>query len=266
MTESPRPAATVVVLRDSPRGPEIFMVKRSGKSGFMPNAHVFPGGRVDPEDAQTPVRGGDRDHPRMGLRRDLATAYQVCAVRETYEEANILLAEGVPDADERQALNARETTFVDAARRRGWIVKGSRLVYWSWWITPRQERRRYDTRFFVAGVTRDQALDAAHDAREVVDSDWWTAAETLTRFEAGEIFLAPPTFITLLELRDLPTVDAVLAAARLRTPPPIEPSVGVEPDGSLAIVMPGDPEHPQDEPIPGLPQRLVMSQGRWIRR
>jgi 8-oxo-dGTP pyrophosphatase MutT (NUDIX family) len=266
MSETPKPAATVVVLRDSPRGPEIFMVKRSGKSGFMPHAHVFPGGRVDPEDAQTPVQGGDADLSRMGLSRDLAVAYQVCAVRETFEEANVLLAEGTPHADERRALNARETTFHEAAERQGWVVDGSRLVYWSWWITPREERRRYDTRFFVAGVTREQTVDAAHDAKEVVDSDWWTAAETLERFQAGEIFLAPPTYITLMELQDLPTVDAVLAAGRLRQPPPIEPSVGTEPDGSLAIVMPGDPEHRQSEPIPGLPRRLVMSQGRWIRR
>ncbi len=266
MTETPRPAATVVVLRDSPRGPEIFMVKRSGKSGFMPHAHVFPGGRVDPEDSDTPVVGGDGDHPRMGLSRELAVAYQVCAVRETYEEANVLLAEGEPHEEERRALNARETTFVEAARRRGWVVDGSRLVYWSWWITPRQERRRYDTRFFVAGVDRERTLDAAHDRKETVDSAWWTAGEVLDRFAGGEIFLAPPTFITLSELRELDTVDAVLAAGRARRPPPIEPSVGTEPDGSLAIVMPGDPEHWQPEPVEGLPRRLVMSQGRWIRR
>ncbi len=266
MSESPRPAATVVVLRDSPRGPEIFMVKRSGKSGFMPHAHVFPGGRVDPEDGSTQVMGGPSDHDRMALSPELARAYQVCAVRETFEEANILLAQGEPVAEERRALNARETTFGAAARRQGWVVDTSRLVYWSWWITPRQERRRYDTRFFVAGVDGDQAPQAAHDDKETVDSAWWTASETLARFQAGHIFLAPPTFITLGELREHATVDAVLAAGRVREPVAIEPSVGTEPDGSLAIVMPGDPDHPDPDPIPGLPLRLVMSEGRWIRR
>jgi 8-oxo-dGTP pyrophosphatase MutT (NUDIX family) len=266
MSESPRPAATVIVLRDSPRGPEIFLVKRSGKSGFMPHAHVFPGGRVDREDALTEVVGGEADHSRMGLTRDLAVAYQVCAVRETYEEANILLARGTPVDSERAALVARETLFVDAARRRDWIVDGTRLVYWSWWITPRQEPRRYDTRFFVAGVLADQAANAAHDHHETVDSDWWTAQEALSRFEAGEIFLAPPTYITLLELLPYATVEAVLAAGRLRQPPPIEPTLAVEPDGSLAIVLPGDPEHPESKPVPGLPSRLVMCEGRWIHR
>ncbi len=220
---------------------------------------------MDPDDAQTTVVGGTGDHPRMGLPRDLAVAYQVCAVRETFEEANILLAQGVPDPAERQALNDRETTFAEAARRQGWVVNAEQLVYWSWWITPRQEPRRYDTRFFVAGVSQAQSGEAAHDEHETVESAWWTAKEALERFEAGEIFLAPPTFVTLCELQGLTTVDAVLAAGRERQPPPIEPSLATEPDGSLAIVMPGDPDHP-DPSIPGLPRRLVMSKGRWIRR
>ena len=266
MPQEPRPAATVVVLRDSPCGPEIFLVKRSGKSGFMPHAHVFPGGRVDADDGDTAVVGGDADLDRMGLTRELAVAYQVCAVRETYEEAGVLLARGEPDPATRRALVAGETSFGDAAARHGWVVDGSRLVYWSWWITPRQESRRYDTRFFVAGVLPEQARGAAHDDHETVDSDWWTAAEALARFEAGQIFLAPPTWVTLTELSGLATVDAVLAAGRLRQPPAIEPCVGREPDGSVAIVLPGDPEHPDPEPLPGLPRRLVMSQGRWIRR
>ncbi|HJN76778.1 MAG TPA: NUDIX domain-containing protein, partial [Myxococcota bacterium] len=104
-----RPAATVVVLRDGPRGPEVFLVQRSAKSGFMPLAHVFPGGRVDDADSLVPVLGAEAHVRRMGC--DDATAYVVAAVRETYEESGVLLARGEGDDSIRTALQKREITF-----------------------------------------------------------------------------------------------------------------------------------------------------------
>ncbi len=267
MASEPRPAATVVVLRDGPVGPEIFMVERSGKSAFMPHAHVFPGGRVDPEDGAVEVAGGAAEPVRMGLSRSEAVAYQVCAVRETYEEANILLAEGAPDPEVRRSLQERRETFHAVSTRLGWSVDGASVVYWGWWITPRQEARRFDTRFFVAGVSAARSAAAIHDEHETVHSAWWTAEQALARFDAGEIFLAPPTYVTLLQLRGLPTVQAVLEAGRRRQVVSVEPAVTVTEDGSLAIVLPGDPDHPVREPVEGVPRRLVMREGRWwIRR
>jgi len=217
-----RPAATVVVLRDSDHGPEIFLVKRSRKSGFMPNAHVFPGGRVDPEDHGVAVEGGEADRLRMGLGA-AGAAYQVAAARECMEEAGVAL---------------------DPAA----------MVYWAHWITPKAEPRRYDTRFFVAKVPRDQA--ARHDGFEVVDSDWWTAADALRRFEVGSVQLAPPTWRTLWELKDFGSVDQVLEHGRTRPTPAIEPNAEII-DGCITVILPeGVPE----------PRKHVFEDGRWFVR
>lgn len=217
-----RPAATVIVLRDSADGPEVLMVKRSRKSAFMPNAHVFPGGRVDPEDGAVEVVGGEEDRERMGL-GEAGAAYQVAAARECMEEAQVVLAPG-------------------------------ELVYWSHWITPRPEPRRYDTRFFVAKVPVGQF--AAHDGFETVESAWWTARDALRRFDEGTVQLAPPTWRTLWELLDYPDVDSVLEAGRTRATPPIEPRARMV-DGVITVVLP--------EGVPG-PRTHVFESGRWFVR
>lgn len=235
------------------------MVQRSRKSGFMPTAHVFPGGRVDPEDADVPVLGGDADRHRMGL-GEAGAAFQVAAVRECYEEAGVLLASGQPDEQARTALQDRTRTFGDVAGELGWEVDASALVYWSWWITPEAEPRRYDTRFFVAHVGRDVA--ASHDGHETVDSAWWTVADVLDRFDQGEVLLAPPTFRTLWELRDFLDVAAILDAARLRPTPAIEPRARID-DGVVTVLLPGDPEHPSEDGLDG-PTRHTLSKGRWF--
>ena len=96
---APDPAATVVVLRDTPDGPEVFMVRRHDEARFMAGAHVFPGGRVEPDDLRDPdgpcLRGTDEAHR---LPSDLpareAMAFHVAAIRELFEEAGVLLAHG----------------------------------------------------------------------------------------------------------------------------------------------------------------------------
>ena len=256
---APRPAATVVVLRDGPSGPEVLMVQRSRQSGFMANAHVFPGGRVDLEDADVVVLGGAEDRDRMGLGA-AGSAYQVAAVRECYEEAGVLLAHGEPDDGARTALQDRTRTFGDVAAELGWRVDAAELVYWSWWITPAAEPKRYDTRFFVARVGREVA--ASHDGHETVDSSWWTVAQVLERFDRGDVLLAPPTFRTLWELRAHRDVDSVLAAGRARATPPIEPIARID-DGVVTVFLPGDPEHPADEGLSG-PTRHTLERGRWF--
>lgn len=235
------------------------MVQRSRQSGFMPTAHVFPGGRVDSEDADVPVLGGEIDRDRMGL-GDGGAAFQVAAVRECYEESGVLLATGEPVDDARGALQDRTRIFGDVAQEHGWEVDASALVYWSWWITPEAEPRRYDTRFFVAHVGRDVA--ASHDGHETVDSAWWTVSDVLVRFDSGEVLLAPPTFRTLWELRGFQDVPAILAAARLRKTPPIEPLARMD-GGVVTVLLPGDPEHPADDGLDG-PTRHTLSNGRWF--
>ena len=93
---NPRPAATVVVLRDSPAGPEVFMVRRHEGTAFMGGAHVFPGGRVDAADGDADESWCDGVEHAVsqldGLPKPQALAYHVAAARELFEEAGVLLA------------------------------------------------------------------------------------------------------------------------------------------------------------------------------
>ncbi len=256
-SSAPRLAATVALVRDTPTGVETFLLKRSGKSPFLPTAYVFPGGRVDPGDVDAPVVG-DPDWERMGTAD--AISYLAAAVRECFEESGILLTTGTSEPTDRAALQRRDRTFAELARERGWVIEADALVYWAWWITPEREPRRYDTRFFIARVGADAV--GTHDEYETVASEWIAPADAVERAEAGEMFLAPPTLCTLMELAEFSTVDAILAAGRLRTVPAILPRLAVEPDGCIAVVMPGDPEHPSAERVDG-PTRMVLRDGRW---
>ncbi len=253
-------AATVAVLRDGPTGLEVFMVKRSSKTRFMPHAHVFPGGRVDAGDALVPMLGGEKDRERMNVSD--AAAYQAAAIRETYEEAGILLAEGEGSESARAALQEHRESLADVAERMGWTLKADRLVYWSWWLTPEVEPRRYDTRFFIAAVGSDTVGE--HDNTETVDSAWWCPLDALKRFEEGEILLAPPTARTLQELVDHGTTEEALAAGRLRRTPQIEPRLHMGEDGVLVVVLPGDPEFPAAVSVEG-PTRMHLRYAQpWL--
>src|SRR5207245_1561001 len=93
---NPRPAATVVVLRDSSAGPEVFWVRRHADTAFMGGAHVFPGGRVDAADREGNGEWCDgiphAEAQLNALPGAEAVAYHVAAARELIEEAGVLLA------------------------------------------------------------------------------------------------------------------------------------------------------------------------------
>ena len=159
MNAKAKPAATVIILRDAIDGPEVLMLKRSGRSGFFPNAWVFPGGRVDPDDASTPTRG-----QALGLSLD-DRSFGVAAIRETFEEAGVWLGDGPANPSLREALNTRQATLASAPHLTADLA---RLALWSWWITPENEPKRYDTRFFIALLHPDEAKAAECDQHETV--------------------------------------------------------------------------------------------------
>jgi 8-oxo-dGTP pyrophosphatase MutT (NUDIX family) len=257
MPAEPRPAATVVLLRARGRRFQVFLVRRNRRVGFMPSAWVFPGGRVDEADhvASHPrIVGGD------GLSAE-DRAYRVAAVRETLEESGLWLGPGAAPPAARKTLNAGEGRLVDILEPHDLQADLDRLRAWSWWITPVAERRRYDTRFFVAVVGDDDA-PARHDEGETVDSAWLDIDRAVSGAEAGELPMAPPTWWTLRELEACGDLDAVRASRRPHAP--ICPILELE-AGSVRLVLPGHPEHP-DPAIPGLPAELGFTQGRWWAR
>jgi 8-oxo-dGTP pyrophosphatase MutT (NUDIX family) len=263
---SPRPAATVVLLRDAADGIELFLVQRHRSIGFMGGMHVFPGGKVDldddlsvlaahvvdPRPAQAHVWGDDVD-------RTAAFARAVAAIRETYEEAGVLLcAQPLPASSPeiRARLLAGEpfAAILDALAVQ---LRIDLLQPFSRWITPESEPVRFDTSFFLTRVPADQI--AEHDRGEAIDALWTSPRAALDAVTGGSLRLAPPTQRTLEQLVDFSSVDAALRFASSRPPPLIMPIIRSAGD-ELMIFYPGDPEHPvRERAFPG-PTRHVLRQ------
>lgn len=249
----PRPAATVVLLRDAEGGPEALLLRRHKRSGFAADAWVFPGGGVDKADRDE----GTADHmdgptpaewaARLGLDdASEAQGYVVAAIREAFEETGILLArpdpEGPTQIDDpegmavaRRALLNDVVKLRDVAVGNGLRLAGDTLIYIAHWITPEPEPRRYDTRFFAARAPDDAVCDV-HDL-EMTDSVWLPPAEAVARFRDGQMKLLPPTVRTLEQLSGFATFDALRASLADAEVPAILPRMRRDPDG-VAIVVP----------------------------
>jgi 8-oxo-dGTP pyrophosphatase MutT (NUDIX family) len=249
-----RDAATVMLLRDAPAGLEVFLLHRVQAMAAFGGMTVFPGGSVDPADLDAddlPWSGPAAAHwaGPLSASPELARALVCAAVRETFEEAGVLLAGPGPDevladvrgagwAGTRQELEARKTSLSDVLGKRGLFVRADLLRPWAHWITPVQERRRFDTRFFVAALPSGQQTAATAGEAERVS--WERPADALAARARGEYVMVPPTAITLAELAEYATVGDVLAAAESRTPAPVTPRLLAGPDG-VRFLLPGDP-------------------------
>lgn len=255
----PRPAATVLLVRDAPRAGgspgeqrplQVFLQRRVAGMAFAGGMTVFPGGGVDPADAPDPTLWSGPDTAWWGARlsadADLAGRLVHAAVRETFEECGVLLAAGVdgsvPDPaalhGERADLVARRRTLAQVLAGAGLVLRADLLTAWARWVTPPESPRRYDTAFFVAAVPAGQAADA--HTTEAVEAAWWHPAEALARWKAGEMELMAPTFRTLQEIAEYPDTASVLAAAAQREVRPVMPRIRREGD-EVVVVLPGDP-------------------------
>jgi glyoxylase-like metal-dependent hydrolase (beta-lactamase superfamily II)/8-oxo-dGTP pyrophosphatase MutT (NUDIX family) len=225
---APRPAATLLLLREAASAPEVFMLQRTNKAAFLPGAFVFPGGALDPDDASERaakrVRGLDdaQASARLGLPGG-GLAYWVAAARECFEESGILLAFDEQDLPVdprraealepfRQPLNAGTLPFSEFLERENLFIHAREIAYYSHWITAPGRPRRFSTRFFVACAPAGQ--HGAHDQSETVHSIWISPRDALERGRRGEIELIFPTRSTLSDLAALPTPHAVLEHAR----------------------------------------------------
>ena len=226
----PVPAATVILTRQNAGELQVYLLKRSVNSGFMAGNYVFPGGIVDPEDGDA-MRWKDHvDLDLDGLAQSLgggltateALAYGIAAIRETFEEAGVLLA-FEPDKNSkdlkwickmRLAGELLEGWFLKFVASEDWILALSALSRWSHWITPELMKRRYDTRFFVASIPVGQQCQP--DNRETTHGIWITPEKGLTGNLAGEIPLSPPTLITLHQLLNYRTLKDLEKEAKIR--------------------------------------------------
>jgi len=240
-----RDAATVLLLRDPL---SVFMVKRHGASGFMGGAYVFPGGKVDANEDTSAIASADLPHlsetPGRTRTQNDERALFAAAMREVFEEAQVKIA------------------------------RAEDLHPWAHWITPSREPKRFDTHFFVAEMPADQSPSI--DRHETTEGAWLTPSEALAKHENGELYLPPPTMLTLMELAQWKSAREVIAAARTREIAPILPKVGVAGE-NIAIFLPWDPLYEATEgealpaPADGHPMaqkisRVVLEGDRWRAR
>lgn len=225
----PRNAATVVLTRPGPSGPEVYLLRRQASMAFAAGFCVFPGGGVDARDFESDIAwaGPAVKHWAAQLDTDEATARAlVCAaVRETFEESGVLLAG--PSADEvvsdttapdweadRVALEAREFSFSELLQRRGLVLRSDLLVPWAAWLTPIFEPRRYRTWFFAAALPEGQRTrDVSSESSSVV---WLGAEEAARQVESQEMMMLPPTYFTALQVAQFDSPTALVSAARDR--------------------------------------------------
>lgn len=248
-----RHAATVVVTRGSGADTEVLLLRRGETAGFMAGMYVYPGGRVDAADIE--VAGGDLD-----------LAARWAAVRECFEEAGLLLA---TDRDGRhatpaqcEALRASGATFAEALAQLELTPALDALRPFARWVTPAVERRRFDTRFYLAAHPDGQ--EAAADGFEMVEHRWRRPADALTEYAAASIVLSPPTFYFLADLAELLEQEAEIATwADAQPRHPILPRLEV--GETPRLLLPGDAEYPSDAPVQG-PTRMLLVQGRWERQ
>lgn len=247
-----RDAATVVILRDGPGGPETFMLRRNRRTVFGPGAHVFPGGAVDRADAAADMLACCDGLDDAGASAQLGipaggAAFWIAAIRECFEEAGVLLATDdqgrplPPDIDlsaERAALNAGQTTLRDICHQRGLRLPLDRIVYYNHWITPPGEPRRFSTRFFACPAPAGQA--AVHDGQETVAGRWLQAAEALALHERGELPMMPPTVLQLRFLAEYPDVAGVMSVLRdIQDVPAVSPTLERDGDGFRVLLSTG---------------------------
>ncbi|MGP3951462.1 NUDIX hydrolase [Streptomyces sp. 7N604] len=259
----PRRAATVLLLRDGPGGPAVHMLRRRASMAFAGGAYAYPGGSVDPRDERPVGWAGPSLADwtrRLGTADEASAQALVCAaVRETFEEAGVLLAG--PSAEtvvadttgddweaDRAALVARELPFADFLARRGLVLRSDLLHGWARWITPEFESRRFDTWFFAAALPQGQRTrNASTEADRTV---WIRPEDAAAGYDRGELLMMPPTITMLRELRAYGSAAEALASAGERDLTPVLARAELR-GGEIVLSWPGHDEFTKHIPTGG---------------
>lgn len=228
------------------------MLRRTLNAAFVAGAYVFPGGAVDADDrsadtlslvaAPTPAEADAR------LGTDQALGFWVAAIRESFEEAGVLLAcdasSGEPISGDRDSfaadrlrLASGDASFPSIVRERGAVLDAGALAPFAHWITPEGNPRRYDTWFFVAAAPEGHVYE--HDDTETVASEWIEPSVALERARTREIELIYPTFRSLQMLAHFDSSAAVLEAVRAVWAERSDPMLTVNPEQGWVVDLPG---------------------------
>jgi len=268
----PTPSASVMVLRDSPHGLEVLLVRRHSDSKVLGGIHVFPGGKLDALDCQTPVSQLEQSAEVLTaslgeVMLDVASGagLYVAALRETFEECGLLLHRELPQhvpAELRQHLKDG-LGFAAAMAQLGLPLQTSALKPWSRWITPRVPtvlNRRFDVRFFVALAPEGQ--QALHDDYEVTETVWLTPESALRQYWSGDLGLVSAQIMSLSQLVRHASAAEVMSTASARLPLLVEPEPFVH-EGVRTVCYPGDSHHSVKHPVWTAPTRLTFRNNRF---
>ena len=252
MPSTPEPAATVILLRDGAVSPEVLMLERHAQSTVLPNLYVFPGGRVDDQDRSLTSRldGFSMHDLRLEvphLDREEVEAFLVAAIRETFEEAGILLARrrGSPDFLEPEAvapllrhqleLQSGRMSLGELIEDEDLELAAECLTVHAHWITPEVSPRRFDTLFFAAITPVGQS--AHHDGIEASSHTWIRPEDALEEMHRGQRRIIFPTACNLETLTGFPDAQQAFVGSRKRRVVPVVPKL-VEHAGKRKLVIP----------------------------
>jgi 8-oxo-dGTP pyrophosphatase MutT (NUDIX family) len=237
---TPVDAATIMLLRDSPQGMEVFMVVRHHQIDFASGALVFPGGKVDKQDRDERVISRLSAYPKAETDQGTLRA---AAIREAFEESGILLARrkggsavvGDSDLDRwREGLNKHTLTLGDLLVEGNLELACDDLAHFSHWITPEFMPKRFDTHFYLARVPADQI--AAHDGHENVDSVWITPQQVIEDAREKRRTVIFPTLSNVVRLAQYKTVAQAFEGALNSTIVPIKPWMETRADGKYVCI------------------------------
>lgn len=211
---TPRPAATLLLLRDGGQGLEVLLVARAREVAFASGALVFPGGRVEAADATLAPPDDPLGH------------FRIAAIREAWEECGLLLARP-PEPP------PAEGAFAAHLAGLGLRPDHAALTPFAHWVTPVHSPKRFDTHFFVAAAPPDQI--AVHDGHEMVEAIWMRPEDALSEAEAGRRTLVFPTRLNLLRLARHRSTEEVIGTAR--TAPIVTVMPEPVPDGQGGVML-----------------------------
>ncbi len=257
---TPAPAATIMLLRPGTKGtkaPEVLLLQRHAKSEFLPDLYVFPGGRVDAGDHELADRVSGVSAEEASARIDIddpaeALGYFVAAIRETFEEAGVLLARkrgqrelisGTLAAElsrHRLQLQSGDLTLREIVEAEDLELAADGLQVHGRWITPEMVPRRFDTLFFTAAAPVDQL--AIHDGVESTVLVWIAPEVALEQALNKQRQMIFPTMANLQTISAFSEVAAVLEYSRTRKIVAVLPRV-VGKGKDRELVIPDDAEY-----------------------
>ncbi|MEN8243335.1 MAG: NUDIX hydrolase [Thermodesulfobacteriota bacterium] len=286
---APLDASTVMLMRETPSSNpfELLLMRRHARQSFMGKAFVYPGGQLDDADCDPELidftDGMTAETAKLRLSEpDLPNKKAIglffAAVRETFEESGVLLAgsasgEDIDFTDQkirqrfakyRTMIHRQEMTLADLARQENLVFRLNDLRPYARWLTPEVEQKRFNTRFFLAAMPLGQ--NPVHDSAEMTETLWIEPGKALSKQQAGDMLLMPPTLKTLEEMACQSSVVELLSYTSSAAIQTIMPQVAAEGE-SIIIKLPHDPEYTlsalKQPHRPDEMSRIVLQEGRF---